>query len=189
MQAGELVKALEYSVVLAAHRAEWQAARVVLPVTAWSEEEGTYTNFEGRVQFAGKAIEPVGDALPVWEVFAMLLHDERRESLWMSPEDVFVTMTEQVPAYRDISLEQTRLPGRSSRLNELHMKKAAKVINVRRPRCSAIVVCERDSRSARRNGVDPEPDGRQPDRQGECNHSLSGRAPRLLGSLPGAHIF
>ena len=112
MQVLELVNALEYSVVLAAHAAEWQrAASVVLPVTAWSEEGGTYTNFEGRVQFAGKAIEPVGDALPLWEVFAMLLHTSGAESRWMSPEDVFVTMTEQAQAYRDISLEQARLPG------------------------------------------------------------------------------
>jgi NADH-quinone oxidoreductase subunit G len=108
----ELVNALEYSVVIAAHAAEWQkAASVVLPVTAWSEEEGTYTNFEGRVQFAGKAVEPVGDALPVWEMFAMLLHASGAESRWMSAEDVFVTMTEQAEAYRQISLEQTRLPG------------------------------------------------------------------------------
>ena len=64
----ELIEELEYSVVLAAHKADWQdAASVVLPVALWSEEEGTYTNFEGRVQFAGKAIEPGGDALPVWE--------------------------------------------------------------------------------------------------------------------------
>ena len=108
----ELINALEYSVVVAAHTADWQeAANVVLPVASWSEEEGTYTNFEGRVQFAGRAIESSGDALPVWEVFAMLLHAGGAESPWMSAADVFSTMTEHVPAYRGISLEQTRLPG------------------------------------------------------------------------------
>lgn len=111
-QVRELIAALEYSVVLAAHKADWQeAASAVLPVAAWSEEDGTYTNFEGRVQLAGKAIDPVGDALPLWEVFAMLLHASGAESPWMSSADVFVTMTEQAPAYRDISLEQTKLPG------------------------------------------------------------------------------
>ena len=108
----DLIDKLEYSVVLAAHKAEWQAAAsVVLPVTAWSEEEGTYTNFEGRVQLAGKAMEPGGEALPVWEAFAMLLHASGAESPWMSAADVFATMTEQVPAYGEIRLEQTRLPG------------------------------------------------------------------------------
>jgi hypothetical protein len=44
-------------------------------------------------------------------MFAMLLHASGAESRWMSAEDVFVTMTEQAEAYRQISLEQTRLPG------------------------------------------------------------------------------
>ncbi|MEK6405393.1 MAG: 2Fe-2S iron-sulfur cluster-binding protein [Acidobacteriota bacterium] len=108
----ELIDELEYSVVLAAHEADWQAAAsVVLPVAAWSEEDGTYTNFEGRVQLAGKAIERAGDTLAVWEVFAMLLQASGAESLWMSAEDVFATMTESVAAYRGITLDQTRLPG------------------------------------------------------------------------------
>ena len=108
----ELIDVLEYSVVLAAHKSEWQAgANVVLPVTTWSEEDGTYTNFQGRVQFAGKAIEPGGDALAVWEAFAMLLHASGAESPWMSAEDVFATMTESVAAYKGITLDQTRLPG------------------------------------------------------------------------------
>ena len=108
----ELINALDYSVLLATHRADWQsAASVVLPVAAWSEEDGTYTNFQGRVQFAGKAIEPAGDALPVWEVFAMLLHASGAESPWMSAEDVFATMAESVPAFSGISPDQTRLPG------------------------------------------------------------------------------
>ena len=108
----ELIEELDYSVVLAAHQADWQAsASVVLPVAAWSEEDGTYTNFEGRVQFAGKAIEPARDALPVWEVFAMLLHASGAASPWMSAADVFATMSESAPAYREISLDQTRLPG------------------------------------------------------------------------------
>jgi NADH-quinone oxidoreductase subunit G len=111
-QISELIGALEYSVVLATHQADWQAAAsVLLPVAAWSEEDGTYTNFQGRVQLAGRAIEPGGDALPVWEVFAMLLHASGTESPWMSAADVFATMTEQEAAYRDIGLEQTRLPG------------------------------------------------------------------------------
>jgi predicted molibdopterin-dependent oxidoreductase YjgC len=97
----ELVRSLEYSVVLAAHRADWQQqASVVLPVAAWSEEGGSYTNYQGRVQAAAKAIEPGGDILPVWEVFAMLLHTSGAESRWMTADDVFATMSERVAAFR-----------------------------------------------------------------------------------------
>ena len=108
----ELIEELKYSVVLAAHKADWHAsADVVLPVATWSEEEGTYTNFEGRVQFAAKAIESAGDALPVWEVFAMLINASGAESRWMSAENVFATMTEQSQPYSRITFEQTQLPG------------------------------------------------------------------------------
>ena len=108
----ELVKALDYSVVLAAHQADWQQqASVVLPVAAWSEEDGTYTNYQGRVQFAAKAIEPGGDILPVWEVFAMLLHVSGAESRWMTPDEVLATMIENAPAFRGLDLDQRRSPG------------------------------------------------------------------------------
>src|SRR5439155_1015178 len=40
-------------------RAHW-----VLPAAAWVEREGTYTNFEGRVQRFRQAVEPLGQALP-----------------------------------------------------------------------------------------------------------------------------
>ena len=108
----ELVSALEYSVVLAAHKADWQTgASCVLPVAAWSEEDGTYTNYQGRVQLADKAVEPGGDILPVWEVFAMLLHASGAESRWMTADDVFRTLTESVAAYSQVTLDQRRLPG------------------------------------------------------------------------------
>jgi NADH-quinone oxidoreductase subunit G len=108
----ELVGALEYSVALAANKAEWlKGASCVLPVAQWSEEEGTYTNYQGRVQLAGKAIEPGGDILPVWEVFAMMLHASGANSPWMSADDVFNSMIESVAAYNHITLEQRRLPG------------------------------------------------------------------------------
>ena len=108
----DLLDELEYSVLLTSHKADWQeSASVVLPVAAWSEEEGTYTNFEGRVQLADKAIDAGGDALPVWEVFAMLVHASGAESPWMSAGDVFATLTESVPAFNGLSLDQTRLPG------------------------------------------------------------------------------
>jgi NADH-quinone oxidoreductase subunit G len=107
-----LVEALEYSVVLASHKADWQrGASVLLPVAAWSEEDGTYTNYKGRVQYAGSAIEPPGDALPVWEVFARLLQASGVTQLWLSAFDVLSTMADSIPAFRGISVDQTRLPG------------------------------------------------------------------------------
>lgn len=108
----QLLNALEYSVVFTSHKTDWlNLANVVLPVAAWSEEEGTYTNYQGRVQKAGRAIRPKGDALPLWEAFARLLEASGAKRLWLSVPEVFAEMAENVSAYQGISLEQTRLPG------------------------------------------------------------------------------
>ncbi len=107
----ELIDALEYSVVLTPHREDFlKKASVVLPVAAWSEEEGTYTNYQGRVQMAGKAINPGGDIQPVWEVFASLLYASGDNTLWLSTDDVFARMAESIPAFRSISPDETRQP-------------------------------------------------------------------------------
>jgi NADH-quinone oxidoreductase subunit G len=108
----ELINALEYSVVLTPEKAPWLIeADMALPVAMWAEEDGSYINYQGRVQMAGKAIEPGGDIMGVWEVFAMLIQASGGESPWMSPDDVFQTMAESVPAFRGITLEQRQLPG------------------------------------------------------------------------------
>jgi NADH-quinone oxidoreductase subunit G len=49
-------------------RAHW-----VLPAAAWVEREGTFTNFEGRVQRFRTAVEPPGTALPEWEILGRVL--------------------------------------------------------------------------------------------------------------------
>jgi NADH-quinone oxidoreductase subunit G len=109
---GELIKALEYSIVFAAYKTDWLAdANVVLPIAAWTEESGTFTNYQGRVQKVGKALRPQGDALPQWEALARLLEVAGAKRLWLSMEEVFDGMTETIPAYQGIAFEQTRLPG------------------------------------------------------------------------------
>jgi ferredoxin-nitrate reductase len=45
-------------------------AHVVLPAAGWAEKDGTQTNSERRVTLMRKAVDPPGDALPDWEIFA-----------------------------------------------------------------------------------------------------------------------
>jgi len=47
-------------------------ATVILPATSFAEKEGTFTNFEGRIQPLRKAIEPIGDSLPDGEIIMKL---------------------------------------------------------------------------------------------------------------------
>jgi NADH-quinone oxidoreductase subunit G len=48
-------------------------AHVVLPSAAWVEREGTFTNFQGRVQRFRTAVEPLGDALADWDLAGRVL--------------------------------------------------------------------------------------------------------------------
>jgi NADH-quinone oxidoreductase subunit G len=49
-----------------------EAADVVLPSATYAEKEGTFTNFEGRVQRFKKALEPLGDSRPTLEILQAL---------------------------------------------------------------------------------------------------------------------
>jgi len=44
------------------------AAHLVLPSAAYAETDGTFTNFQGRVQRFRAAVPPLGDAIPGWDV-------------------------------------------------------------------------------------------------------------------------
>jgi NADH-quinone oxidoreductase subunit G len=94
-----LLAALEFSVVSTTHTFEWASgASVLLPMAAWSEEEGTYTNYAGRVQITNRAVIPPGSALPLHIMLAEMLSlsgvDVAHE-----PSAIFQWITREVPAY------------------------------------------------------------------------------------------
>ena len=66
-------------------------AHVVLPAAAWPEKDGTMTNSERRVGLVRRALDPPGDALPDWRIFARvgaaLGHAEH--FAWTEASDVF----------------------------------------------------------------------------------------------------
>ncbi|MCI0546853.1 MAG: molybdopterin-dependent oxidoreductase [Candidatus Rokubacteria bacterium] len=81
------------------------AAGIVVPSAAYAERDGTFTNFEGRVQRFRAAMPPLGDARPDWEVFVRLGRlrgfDEpvfRAERA----EHVFTALADAVPAFRGL---------------------------------------------------------------------------------------
>jgi len=47
-------------------------ADVVFPAVTFAEKDGTFTNTERRVQLVRKAIEPLGEAKPDWEIITQL---------------------------------------------------------------------------------------------------------------------
>jgi NADH-quinone oxidoreductase subunit G len=55
-----------------------ELADVVLPSAAYTEQNGLYSNLEGRVQECKKASYPIGDSLEDWKIFNLILKKLRK---------------------------------------------------------------------------------------------------------------
>lgn len=78
-------------------------ATVVLPAASFAEKEGTFTNFEGRVQRIQKAIEPLGDSLPDWKIIFQLADRMGYPMPYSSPQQVMDEIEELVPLYQRLA--------------------------------------------------------------------------------------
>jgi formate dehydrogenase alpha subunit len=81
-------------------------ANVVLPAASFAEKEGTFTNFEGRVNGVHKASEPVGESLPDWEIVVRLADKMGHPLPFSSLQDVMDEIEELVPSYEDYTDSQ-----------------------------------------------------------------------------------
>jgi ferredoxin-nitrate reductase len=92
-------------------------AHVVLPAAQWPEKEGTMTNSERRAGLVRKALDPPGDALPDWEIFARVGRalGHREAFAWRSAAEVhaeFVATTAGRPCDQSgLSHERLRREG------------------------------------------------------------------------------
>src|SRR5258707_12777341 len=106
-----LIDALDFSVVSTTHDFEWaRQASVLLPMAAWAEEKGTYTNYAGRIQITNRSVMPPGDAQP--------LHVLMTELLGLSglriphePAAVFEWIGREIPLYAGFDYDAIGLLG------------------------------------------------------------------------------
>ena len=77
-------------------------ARVVLPRAAWSEEEGTYVNAEGRVQRLRSAVRPAGEARPGWKILARLGELSGWTEQFQFTAEILGSLAEEYPAFRGL---------------------------------------------------------------------------------------
>jgi len=94
-------------------------ADVVLPGTSFAEKEGTITNTDRRIQRVRKAIEPLGDARPDWQIICQL--GERMATpgnkapyggwSYDSPAEVMAEIAALTPIYGGASFERLEAEG------------------------------------------------------------------------------
>ena len=90
-------------------------ADVLLPGVSFAEKEGTFTNTERRVQLVRKAIEPLGEAHPDWQIIsdlaACMLAEGGRKTAessysgwnYHSPADILAEINALTPSYAGIT--------------------------------------------------------------------------------------
>ncbi len=82
------------------------AARIVHPVAPHSECDGTFTNFEGRVQRFRRGLPARGDALSVADLLPRIASAMgKRDFGWTNLNQIWREMAESVPAFAGLSPE------------------------------------------------------------------------------------
>ncbi len=82
------------------------AADFVLPSASYAEKEGTFTNFEGRVQRIRKAFEPLGQSRPAWQILLELGVHLGMNFTSECPERIFNELAKDNEAFRDLDYKK-----------------------------------------------------------------------------------
>jgi NADH-quinone oxidoreductase subunit G len=83
----------------------------VLPITNFTEEEGTFTNLRGRVQRFLQAKAAPGLARPSWYVLADLLNSLGEATEYFVPSDVFSALAASHAEFAGLSYDTLGLRG------------------------------------------------------------------------------
>ncbi len=86
-------------------------ADVVLPITSFAEQDGTFTNFEGRVQRFHQALTPPGIARPAWMILSRVLAELGDGSPVSSVEDAFARMAGETEQFDGLTWSGLGLKG------------------------------------------------------------------------------
>ena len=81
-------------------------AHVVLPGASFAEKDGTFTNSERRVQRVRKAIEPVGNSKPDWEIICEIASRMGYPMNYLSPKEILDEVASLSAHYAGINFER-----------------------------------------------------------------------------------
>jgi NADH-quinone oxidoreductase subunit G len=92
-------------VVASNHTATVEASHLALPLSTYAETDGTFVNFEGRLQRFAQALEPLGESRPLPVLLADLATRMGRDLGWSPqgarPEAIWRHVARDVPALAD----------------------------------------------------------------------------------------
>jgi NADH-quinone oxidoreductase subunit G len=113
-EAVEALAAVPFVAVMASHEGpELDRAQAVLPAAMWAEVEGTFTNFQRRVQRLKRAVPAPGDARPRWELAAGLLRRLGKPLAATSARELFAHLSLGVRDYAGLDYRALGSTGRA----------------------------------------------------------------------------
>jgi predicted molibdopterin-dependent oxidoreductase YjgC len=110
----DAVAKVPFVVVMATHEGpELDRAHVVLPAAVWAEADGTFTNFQRRVQRVKGAAAAPGEATARWELAEGVLERLGEPLAATSPREVFARLAASVRDYEGLDYRAIGAQGRA----------------------------------------------------------------------------
>ena len=79
-------------------------ADVILPSTAYTEQNGLFENLEGRIQECRKASYPTNKALEDWKIFNLISHNLNSSNLFYDFSSIRKLALQEIPNFSEIDL-------------------------------------------------------------------------------------
>ena len=112
-EAAAAIARVPFVAVMATHEGpELAAAHLVLPATVWAEQDGTFTNYQRRVQRIRRAVPPMGDAAPRWQMTARAIESAGGTFAATSAREAFGLVAAAVPDYASLTYGAVGATGR-----------------------------------------------------------------------------
>jgi predicted molibdopterin-dependent oxidoreductase YjgC len=118
-EAAAVLARVPFIAVMATHEGpELDLAHAVLPAALWAEVDGTFTNYQRRVQRIKRAVPAPGDVRPRWELAAGLLRRLGASLGATAAREVFILLAKTAPDYADLDYSAVGATGRALPLVE-----------------------------------------------------------------------
>ena len=88
-----------------------RAADIVLPSASYAEKDGTFTNFEGRVQRIKRAFDPIGNSRASWQILWELGSLLGMPIAYTRAEDVFKDLAKDDEAFSGMTYKSIGMQG------------------------------------------------------------------------------
>ncbi len=101
------MRSLEFLVVQDVNLSQTaQYADVILPASPSLEKEGTFTNTERRIQRIYRALEPLGDSKPDWEILQLIANRLGAGWSYEHPSEIMDEVASLTPLFAGVSYER-----------------------------------------------------------------------------------